>query len=163
MEHVETDLGDDALVRLIADGESDIIRGFGPHITQTDQMEELQLSTQVFLSRVADTILSVTETVGDTETVLAADDYELLFNGRVLKRLNGGTNARYTWGDFLTIQYTPVDDASRRTRILIDLCKLSIEYNAKKSEGTGDYRMTAVDYENERTKILSRLQSFPFA
>ena len=162
-DHIETDLKATAITRFISDAEEEIIKRFGAHATQTDTAEEVQLSNAIFLSRKAGSVVSVTETIDDTETVLASDDYELRHDGRVLQRLADGTNERSTWGDSVVVVYTPEDESNIRTRVLIDLVKLAIEYDTKKSTQVGDVRESSTDYETERVKILSRLDDFPFA
>ena len=59
--------------------------------------------------------------------------------------------------------YTPLDETAERTRVVIDLTRLAVQYNAVKSEGVGDYKSASVDYEAEREKILSRLEGWPWA
>lgn len=164
-EHIETDLGDDALDRLIDDADAEIIRMHGEHTTQTEQL----LGGNVFLilSRPASSITTVTEilkgTLPDSETTLSADDYDLWPDGRRLERLGDGTNQRETWGDVIEITYTPTDETAQRTRAEIDLVKLAIEYKGLNSEGIGDHKVSFVDYEDERSKILQRLGRLNFA
>jgi hypothetical protein len=94
--------------------------------------------------------------VGTTNTTLAADDYEVVNDIRI-DRLTTGSHPRTYWGDRVTVTYTPKGDADKRKRVLIDLCKLTIQYNALKSENIGDHRADYSDYQRERLQILSAL------
>jgi hypothetical protein len=162
--HVETDLADEALERLIDDADAEIIDRAGAVDEQTDEMHGVELATALCLSRRASEITEVVETVSEDETTLAADDYSLRAGGLFLDRLSTGTNGRSTWGDSVVVTYTPVDRTARRTRVLIDLVKLSVQYNALRSESVGDYSATSAEYETERERLLGRLrEGLPFA
>lgn len=163
-EHYETDLGDDALDRLIDAADREIVKRFGPHATQTDTMRELRLSTAIFLSRRASSITSVTEEIRSedgliSETVLAEDDYKLRRGNLLLERLADGTNGRGTWGDVVTVIYVPADDNDLRIRVEIELCILSAEFDALDTERVGDYSSSRRKYEDEREGILAALRS----
>jgi hypothetical protein len=155
--HVETDLADEALQRLIDDADEEIIDFAGEFDEQEDCTRNAELSTVLFLSRRAGTVSTVVEQVGDDETTLAVDDYRLRNGGTQIERLGTGTNPRTTWGEIVTVTYVPVDRTVRRTRVEIDLVKLAVQYNALTSEGVGDYSSTAKEYEDERARILARL------
>lgn len=165
--HIETDLTDEALGRLLDDAEAEIVSQYGEIATQVDTFEEQCLATAIFLSRKAVTITTVTEELkgGDEydETVLSANDYKLRYENRQLERLADGDNPRRTWGDVVTVVYVPEDETSQRIRITIDLVRLAVQYNAAKSESIGDYKITSVDYEKERAEILSRFKRWGFA
>lgn len=167
-EHFDTDLVDDAVQRLIDEAEALVDKSYGQLATQTDELRECSLSTVLFLSRRAISITTITEEVQGTEgdytaTVLASDDFQTRYEGRQIERLSGGTNSRATWGDIVTVVYVPEDEMAARTGVIIDLVKLSAQYNAMHSEEIGDYRGTSLDYEKERKAILQRLARFPFA
>lgn len=154
-EHIETDLPITALDRLIADAEQEIVQRFGEHATQTDRTYGgFHL---LVLSRPADSITSATEIIGETTYNLVADDYELWPDKVRLKRLTTGTNPRSAWGDVVEVSYAPVDETAKRKRVMIDVIKLAIEHRGLASEKVGDYSMSAVDYERERSRILNRL------
>lgn len=163
-EHVETDLSDDVIDRLIDDADAEIVKRYGPHVTQIDTFENVNAATAIYLSRNASAITSVTEEVRDgegsyTETVLASDDYKLRRNNLSLERLRDGTNPRATWGHVVTIVYVPDDDGTRRIRVEIDLVRLAIEYNALSTEDTGDYRSSSLRYSDERESLLRTLNT----
>ncbi len=165
--HLETDLTDPALQRLIDDAESEIAERVGEPATQTDEFHGETLANVLFLTRKASETTTVTEEVksGDsyTSTVLAADDYELHFNGRQLRRLSDGTNPASTWGDTVTVVYVPLTDAARRLVITIDLVKIAVAFNALDSEKVGDYSSKSLVYDATRTALINRLKSWDFA
>ena len=161
-EHIENDLSDTELQRVIDAAEQDIVQRYGPHVTQTDELDECQLSTALFLSRPAATITTVTEEIhvsGDIDqTVLSANDYDLTADGFRLRRLSSGDNPRATWGDVVVIAYVPVDESSKREGVEIAMVKLDIQFGGLDSEKVGDYAATQQKYEENRNKALSRLQ-----
>lgn len=172
-EHVETDLPDTALDRIILAEEGEIVRRYGPHATAA---ETLQGGDEfLVLARAAASITAVTETIGLTDTVLAADDYRLWPGGRLQRRADGTTgsfqpnvmggvidtlNVTPRWGDRVAVTYVPVDETAQRTLVLVQLCKLAIQYSGLKSEsvGGGDHSETTADYPVEREKLLRSLR-----
>ena len=165
--HVETDLTDPAIQRLIDDAEAEIDERVGALATQTDEFQGETLADALYLTRLATAITTVTEEVksgtGWVSTVLAADDYALRFNGRQLRRLSNGTNPAGTWGDTVTVVYVPKSDAARRLVITIDLVKVAIAFNALDSEKIGDYASKSIVYDATRTALINRLKSWGFA
>ncbi len=154
-ENFETDLDDVPLQRLLDDAESEIDRLFGKLASQTDTAEGFTRS--VFTSRPVSTVTSVTEIIDDVSTVLATDDYRRI-GSREFRRQVDGTNGRRLWGDEVAIVYAPVSDSNQRTRVQLDLVKLAVQYNGMKSEQLGTaLKFEHVDYEKERSAILSRL------
>ena len=166
-EHLQTDIIDASVTRLIADAESEIDEQHGQLITQTDEFHGEVTANALFLTRIATVITTVTEEIKSggtyTATVLAADDYELKFRGRQLRRLVDGTNPRSRWGDTVTVIYTPQDDTNRRMRVAIDLVKLAVAFNGLDSEKIGDYAVQQTKYDLRRQEILNRLTSWDFA
>ena len=166
-EHVETDLDNAAIQRLIDDAEDEIDERYGALTKQTDVKDHVCLSTTLFMSRKVAAFTSVTEEMrsgGDIqETVLDSTDYRLRANNRQIDRLSSGTNPRSTWGDMVTFVYEPKDESKRRKRVTIDLVRLAVQYNAAKGERTGDFTLTSVDYELERGKLLARLGGWNWA
>lgn len=165
-EHVETDLPDAALQRIIGDADAAITERFGGHgeggATISEEIHPSPLSPLLFPARPVSSVESITEHQGplfdeETVTVLAADDYRVELGGRAIRRLSSGTNAATVWGERVELVYTPVVDGWRRARVTVDLCKLTIAYNALKHEGAGDYRADSLDYQRERERILGEL------
>lgn len=166
-EHVETDLSDAAIQRLIDSAEEEIVAKFGAKDSAIEVFNEVSLSHVVFLPRRASSITSVSEDVivgGDiTTTDLEADDYRLELGGRALRRLSSGSNPRSRWGDQITVTYVPESDANRRLDVTIDLVKLAIQYKGLDSEKVGDYSATMSKYEAKRAAALNRLTSWGMA
>lgn len=158
-EHVETDLVDDALQRLIDAEEEEILRRLGAPLTQTESFP-VRSQTQLYLSRRASTIVSITEEIeGGATTTLAADDYELWWN-QSLEREPDGTNPRSSWGERVTVVYTPQDTTAQRIGLLVQLVQLAVRYTGVQSEsiGSGDYSATSHDYLRERERLFRRLE-----
>lgn len=153
-EHFETDLGDDALDRLLTDAEDTIVRRFGPHTTQVEWLDGLE--ELIFLQRRVSSITEVVETIADEETILSADDYSLE-SYRILRREYDGTNGRRRWGDRVKVTYVPEDETGRRKRVQMDLVKLAIQHEGLKSAGVGNLRLDANDYQKRREEILMAL------
>ncbi|MGR3295335.1 MAG: hypothetical protein ACUZ8A_03760 [Candidatus Bathyanammoxibius sp.] len=144
-----------------------LMNNMGQRATQIDEFHGEVTANALFLSRIATALTTVTEEIKSggtyTATVLEADDYELKFRGRQLRRLVDGTNPRSTWGDTVTVIYVPQDDKERRARMTVDLVKLAVAFNALDSEKIGDYSMKSARYEATRQNILNRLTSWGFA
>lgn len=167
-QHVEADLSDEALGRLIDDCEAEIERRFGPLSTEIAVYEEPGRANNLILERPADSITKVTETIvssdgSEEETELETDDYKLIWEGRFLKRLPGGTNGRRWWGDRVEVEYAPEDESARRKRVLIDLVKLEVRYTASEDERLPDYSARSADYKKERERLLAALERWPWA
>lgn len=164
-EHVNSDLGDDALERLLADAEAAIVARAGAAGDRT------QIAGGgyrfIALHRPAATITSIVETVGNVDTTLAADDYRLRPGGYLIERLLYGTNPRSTWDRRVTVLYSPVDDDAIRIVVQIDLIKLALTYApGLSSERIGDWEevfanSSAWNNDEEREAILCRLDPEP--
>ncbi len=151
-EHIETDLVDDALQRLLDAEDEEILRRCGAPLSQT-QSFAVTTQTQLFLTRPASVLLTVTETdTAGVTTTLAATDYELWW-GQAVERVTG------TWGPRVTVVYTPRDTTAQRIGVLIQLVQLALRYSGVQSEsiGGGDYSATYLDYQRERERLLGRL------
>lgn len=167
-QHYETDLDSDAIQRLLNSEESEIARRFGPVACQTDYFEGSVQGPRLWLSRRADTAqaIAVTETIFTTDTTLTLDtDFRFTHDGSGIERLYGPI--LFSWGWRVIATYAPLDDTARRIRVLIDLVKLCIQYNALTTETVGDYKsQSKTDYQQERENLLSTLEAggaLPFA
>jgi len=162
--HVETDLVDIALQQLIDDAELEIDVRIGEVDEQIDEIEnEEPFPSLIFPSRKVSSVTSIIEEIGDDITTLEDDDFRLRQGGAAIERLSTGTNPRSTWGEIITVEYEPIDDTARRKRVIIDLVKLAVNYNALDSERIGDYSATSKKYEDERAALINRLASGGFA
>jgi len=155
-EHVETDLSNDALQRLIDSEDAEIVQRYGALSTQTETLRGG--SERLFLSRLVSSITSISEEVGETTTTLAADDYEIWWN-QELDRQADGTHGRSTWGERVTVVYVPQTMTAQRTAVLTQLVQLAVRYNGVEQEsvGSGDYSATSADYQRERERLLRKL------
>lgn len=161
-EHIETDLIDSALQRLIDDADALIVERFGPHAGQTTDIlfRDMQTDDLLFLNRpLTGAPVSVTEWINDfSSIVLDPTDYRILYGGRALQRLINGVTARTTWGARVVVVYNPVDEAAKRTRVELDLVRLAAQYNGLMREQIGDYMSISKDeYQGERERILDAL------
>lgn len=167
-QHVESDLPDAALALILESEEAEIVRRYGPHATATDvlsggewfplQMAGLSgVTGWLVLSRPAVSIVSIVETTFDVSLNLAAGDYTLWPGGR-LEREGWGPNPASWWGEQVVVTFVPVDMTAQRTLVLVQLCKLALQYTGLKSESVGgDYSATTADYSTERNRILGSL------
>lgn len=158
-EHLETDLVDDALERVIDSEEAEIVSRYGAHVTQVDALRGR--GPHVYLTRPAASITTVTEQAqtSTTVTTLASDDYRKwpTSNTRYLERVTNGTNPSALWEDIVTVTYVPQDETAERTRVLIDLCKLAIAYQGYDSQRMGDYQESVKNYPEMREALLAQL------
>jgi len=164
-----TTLADTALQSIIDAEEMEITQRFGAHTTQIDELENEIPGQDVFLKRKAASISEVVETVvtamwmDDIETAattLSADDYEIAADGVTVRRLMTGTNPRLRWGERVKVTYTPEAESAKRIMVLVDLCKLTLNYRGGlKSESVGgnEYSASFSDYQKEREAVLSTL------
>jgi hypothetical protein len=162
-EHITTDLGDDALTRLL-DAAYDAIderAGAAGSVTETHRSPSGRL---LMLNRRASAIVSVTEqATGSSPLVLDATDYRLRPSGLMLERLATGINpASYFYGP-VDIVLTVVDDASERDRVAIELVALDLEPDeiGVAAERIGDWSETSASgvetYGATREAILASL------
>jgi hypothetical protein len=157
-EHLETDLTDEALQRILNAEEAEIVQRYGAHATATEMLPGD--GEWLVLERTLSTITSVTEIADSVSTVLATNDYRIWPKGK-LERLVTGTNPRTYWAPVVTVVYVPEDATAQRRGVLIRLVTLAAKYAGLKSEsvGSGDYSMSSMDYTAEREALLRSLAS----
>ena len=164
--HVESSLADAALQTIMDAEEAEIVARYGAHGAADDtgpSISRRYLGDEklIFLGQRAASITSIDETVvsstGETTTTLSADDYQSWDAGRALRRLNSGTNKRDLWGSYMDVVFVGFEDRDRRKLVLINLVKLSVQYEAAKSSRIGDVQVSFPDYEAERNAILRTL------
>ena len=154
-QHVETDLSDEALTRLLKSADAEIVRAYGPHDGEQSVLVAGR-GYRIWLPRPAESITEIVEwagweTLADADTV-SADKYSLEHGGRTIFRADAPfmTNVQIT--------YTPIADNPRRIAVLIDLVKLEIQYRGLNTERVGSYSVTYMDHDKERQRILTRLR-----
>ena len=155
-EHVQTDLPDAALQRVLNAEENEIVRRYGPHAEATEMLRGGD--RLLFLTRPAVSVSEVVETAGVVATVMDATDYRLWDGGRCLERLTTGPNPSVYWAERVRVTYTPVDQTTQRKLVLVQLVKLALAYSGLRSESVGgDYSASTLDYVAEREKLLQSL------
>lgn len=160
-EHVDTDLSDAALQRLIDAAYTAIEEAAGPEGERTEIHRGL--GRFVHLHQTAGTVSIVTELRGTTtETLVAGTDFRVRFSGRALERLTDGQPFWRRWGREVTVTYTPKASATAtRDRVAVDLVKLSLRHSGLRSERIGQYSYTTAGgdggYQAERERILAGL------
>lgn len=162
-EHVETDLSDAGLQKLIDDAVAEINNRFGADgaaVTEEYFMGEETEQVgrrRLFLKRPIGTLTSVKEgptlVAADLTTLVENTDFFQMMRGKALEKIGGD------WQKWVQVIHTPASDQARRHRVIIDLCKLALQYNALSAEGVGDWRGSHVDYQAEREKLLTGLAS----
>lgn len=163
-EHIETDLGDDALNRVLDAIEVEIIRRYGPH---SDEFTEHHTpgcgDSYIFTTRPIDTAEDVTivETfpgpAGETIVTLSTDDY-IVDDTSQIRRIQNGTNSREFWAAIADVTYTPVDDTTRRVMVQVDVARLDLAQLGGASLSMGDWQMSQGNYQIERERRLRSLQ-----
>jgi hypothetical protein len=122
----DSSLGDESLQLLLDAAEVEITRAVGPVGNRT---EIVQCGSRLLALRgQAASIVSITERLYTTDTVLATDDYVLWPEGTVIERLLGGTNSRGHFRGRVEVEYVPVDDIDLRKVVQADLIKLMVQY-----------------------------------
>ena len=148
-EHVETDLSDEALTRLLESADAEIIRAYGPHDGERTITLYLVLHQSPYLLTIPSPAANVSLiTEGADDTVVEEEDYIVEYNGRVLLK------SKFRWLPPVDVTYTPVADNPRRIVVLIDLVKLELEYRGLNTERVGSYSVTYMDHDKERQRIL---------
>ena len=150
-EHLETDLSDEALERLVDAADYDIIAVAGPH----DGARTVELngnSCELLMPWPVFSIASVEESYhfSDYETV-SADDYSLAYNGRVLIHKTG-------WKPRVKVEYTPQATNAKRVTALLQLVALLIEYSPFSNQSDGVYSQSRLTYASERNRMLNSVR-----
>jgi hypothetical protein len=147
--HVSTALEDDALQRLLDAATEDIAH----FVTATEYITPA--GDLLPLSHSVDAIVSVAE----RDDTLAADDYELLAGGNILRRLNTGTYPERSWRGPIRVTYTRRFAEATKEVVQVALVQMDINYQPGLEQNTaGNWNeMFVADYRAERQKILSRL------
>jgi len=148
---IETDLSDTALTEIIAaqEYEIQIVAGASDQVVEYHYLTDG--STDLVLRAPAASIVSVTA----AEELIPADGYTLV-TPRVLRSGSG------VWRAPVVVVYEPANVAGRQAQhraVLAQLVKLYLAYNGYSSVGTPDIRTQGLDYEKERARILSRLDT----
>lgn len=166
-EHFETDLSDAALARLISDAEAEVTLRYGSDTSVTEQYSlavpmgvgladgQVIGRRRIWTQRKISSVTSVKEgpslAAGDLTALVADTDYRVIYDGHVIERIDTDFQR------WVEIIYAPVSDSYRRDRVVIDLVKLAIQYDALSMERVGDWQGSHLDYQKERESILKTL------
>jgi hypothetical protein len=160
-EHVETDLSTIALQRLIDAANNDITERYGSFSEVTEEYDMTVDRWEIRRDRIwtrqqikSVTLLEEGFTLKTTDLVaLVLDtDFFVVFEGQAVERIDTMFRRR------VRITYVPqVANESQRDRVIIDLCKLMLQWNGLQNERIGDWSGQVGDYETQRRKILSTL------
>lgn len=165
-----TGLDDDDLRRYLDAAEEDIVRVAGPAVddylvTSVTEWFSRVTGALLMLGRAASSITSIQEYANrQTPTTLAADDYELMPDGVMLRRKVGGTNSSYHWHPPVRVEYDPMSDVASRERVQIALVQLDVNANhGVSSEQIGSWTQQSQassvwNYAAEREAILESLR-----
>ena len=161
---VETDLSNTTLQLIIDAVERGILEYVGSGSSIVHEYDgNIQYQDTVRLPVQGSSITSIEEWTDagsdPTKTTLAADDYELSDDGYWVRRLSDGTNSRTTWGWHLVVTFAPADDTERRKQAAVELARLQIIHTGYDAERSGDWSATTSDQRQERTRILSGLDT----
>lgn len=164
---IETDLGDTALEILENEAEATIMERYGvnypgPVIRNYELLDYSMTPPNILLlERSVLTITNIHEFSGEpvVDLTLAANDYRVLLGGTAVIRLATGTNPADVWARRVVITYTPIDDTFKRKKVIIDLIRLGIKYEAVKAHSEGDVSEASVDYIAERENLFSQMGS----
>jgi len=151
--HVETDLANEPLQRILSAAEADVLRAAGPESGAVDEFEAELPGRYVCLRQPADSITSVTEYRGTASTVLTMADYELRADARRLYRVG------VYWAPRVVVAYEPIVDVEGRELAAVDLVRLALQDTGTAGERVGDYSSQAADYRRERARILARVRT----
>lgn len=174
-DHVETGMPDAALQMLVDEATAEVEARWGNDLSKTIRFEAWG-KTKITLPRPALTITSVTELNGQaiflmTLSAAGNPDYMLSNNGWTLTRLTGGTYGWRYFSEFVDVVYVPKPEQALRNRMVIDLVKIELAYNALARETVGDYIAEShgkdhhTAYQSDREQILmagARRRGFRF-
>jgi len=152
--HIETDLPDEALQRILSAAETDVLKAAGPASAAVDEFEAEFPGAYVTLRQPATVPLTlVTEYYDTAATVLTSADYELRQDKRRLYRVGA------YWAPRVVVAYEPTIDLPAREAAAVDLVQLAIQNTGLASERIGDYSSQAADQRKERARILARVRT----
>lgn len=116
----------------------------------------------LFLPRPAAAIQSVVEHLSDgTDVTLAADDYDVFYRGRELRRRSDGTNPASVWASTVTVAFQPQEEVVQRAVTITELVRIDNTYSGGVTSRTmGSWSETtsasAVDRQKEREGAIRR-------
>lgn len=158
-------ISDAGLQAIIDENEGEIIRRFGDHARAVEVLTGREF---LFPARRVGSVISISEERSGVALALVPADYQVLDEGRSLRRLViGATNPASTWG-VSTVEYVPFDDVQSRVGALVALCQIDIRPAGVESRTMGRWSESygssqRSSREDQRTAILRRLAGFVVA
>lgn len=160
-EHLETDLTDPAVQRIIDADDAEIIRRLGAVATQAEVRKGGE--QYLTLARAAASITSIVERyaiagTGYQDITLATNDYNLLADGYKIERLFTGTNPNAVFLGIVTVNYVPKDTLAERIALLVRLVTLDITFDGRAAQSIGDVRIqNLADHQAARAALFGAL------
>jgi hypothetical protein len=155
-QYIETDLPDQVLAAYSAEADAAIVARYGSHSADiTPPLIKFMYGGDSVLLHVPEVVSAIHE---NGVLLVAGTDYRKR-QDHVYERLPLG----HFWGeddpDFeVEVRYAPLNDTEARKRILVQLVKLTMDYNGLKTERVGDYGSESLDFEAERRRIFKSLR-----
>jgi len=167
---IKTPLSTTVLQQIIDAEEQVIVERFGAHVLVVEQFEDDSPGDRLFTNRGIASVQEIKETVvyrvglyqwGETETILSANDYEIWADLKSVRRLTTGDHERYGWGQRVKITYVPNDTTATRILVLLNLCKINIQFSGLDREMVGgrEYQAEMASYAQKRREVLNLLNS----
>ena len=168
--HVETEIDDAALQRVIDRLDAELAQRAGPHSGPI--VETLAGGwPSVFLRRPIERVTRVREGARlepGTPALRDGEDYrvwpaqgriERLSPGAVLGLPVAGDGPRFA--ALVEVSYEPVDDREPRRRVLLELVRLDLAQSGRAAESAGeDYRYQGLDYRAHREALFAEARPF---
>ncbi len=165
-EHIETDLGDDALQRLADGAEGTIIASVGSLTARVDVLEGLDRAIYATASVSSVTSIKERDFDSDDQVTLSTDDWRREYGKRFI-RLQDGSNSRFEWARHVELTYVPDIDTGILQTVQIALVKLGVVYSGAERETDGEFEFSHPDNAaavkaamfplmNSRTRMLIR-------
>lgn len=142
-QHIDSELPDAALARIIADVYDEIVAKYGPVGVDVSErvVSDFDRDGAIVLRRKPASITSIVEeldSVGDSTRTLDPTDYRV--RGYTVQRLRGGVFPARGWSGYgTTVTYRPRDDSARRAMAVVDVAKEELAHSGFASRRLGDY------------------------
>ena len=163
-EHVETDLPEDAIARLIEATTKDITDRYGANTDVEATVDVRGGNRRLYIPYPpAERIIEIKEyrpgynQLPRDAKVVDPNVYQMISEGSVMR-------VGHSFAERVIIRYMPINDMGQRRHMAIDLVRLAIVYEAEKISGVGEggfgINTEHVDYQKERNAILGRMMTF---
>lgn len=157
-QHVETDLDETGLQRIIDRADADLLQRAGPHVGPITETLPGG-GGSAFVARPIATLTSVREgerISGATPALDLTLDVRLWAGEGRLERRPAGTR----FDQIVEVVYDPIDDSERRKRTLLELVRLDLSQSGRGKERVGEYSYAGLDYRRHREALMSEVRPF---